>query len=135
MDDIFSINIATDSTFRIMLAGQNKGHEIYYYTPNQLQFNSQDGQLKAKISKVKLENNSNNYSNNYSYNYWQIIEQSERNLCDFDVILIRQDPPFNMNYLTSIYLLEKLQNQILILNNRVLSLKIKAKKHYFKFIN
>jgi glutathione synthase len=48
MDDIFSINIATDSTYQIMLAGQNKNHEIFYYTPNLLQYQIHDQQLKAK---------------------------------------------------------------------------------------
>jgi glutathione synthase len=109
MDDIFSINVASDSTYKIMIAGQNKGHEIFYYTPADLQYHSQSQQLKAKISKVKLEINSKNYC--------QIIEQSEKNLNDFDVILIRQDPPYNMNYLTTTYLLEKLQKKVLILNH------------------
>jgi len=72
MDDIFSINVASDSTYKIMIAGQNNGHEIYYYTPADLQYHSQSQQLKAKISKVKLEINSKNYC--------QIIEQSEKNL-------------------------------------------------------
>lgn len=109
MDDIFSINIATDSTYQIMLAGQNKNHEIYYYTPNLLQYQIHNQQLKAKISKVKIENDQKNYC--------KIIEESEKNLSDFDVILIRQDPPYNMNYLTSTYLLERLKNKVLILNN------------------
>jgi glutathione synthase len=109
MDDIFSINIATDSTYQIMLSGQNKNHEIYYYTPNLLQYQIHDQQLKAKISKVKIGNDQKNYC--------KIIEQSEKDLSDFDVILIRQDPPYNMNYLTSTYLLERLKNKVLILNN------------------
>jgi glutathione synthase len=109
MDDIFSINIATDSTYQIMLAGQNKNHEIFYYTPNLLQYQVHDQQLKAKISKVKIENDQKNYC--------KIIEESEKNLSDFDVILVRQDPPYNMNYLTSTYLLERLKNKVLILNN------------------
>jgi glutathione synthase/RimK-type ligase-like ATP-grasp enzyme len=55
MDDIFSINVVSDSTYKIMLAGQNNGHEIFYYTPADLQYQSKNQQLKAKISKVKLE--------------------------------------------------------------------------------
>ncbi len=109
MNDIFKINVNTDSTFKIMLAGQNLGYEIFYYTPDQLIFDSDQQDLKALISKVKLKNDCKNYC--------QIIEQKILSLKDFQVILVRQDPPFDMNYLTTTYLLEKISSKVLVLNS------------------
>lgn len=109
MDDIFKINVNSDSTYRLMLAGYNLGYEIFYYTPDQLFFDSATQELKALISKVKLKNNQENYC--------QIISQEIMNLEQFSVILVRQDPPFDMKYLTTTYLLEKIKNKVLILNN------------------
>lgn len=109
MDDIFKINVKTDSTYRIMMYGQNLGHEIYYYTPNQLSFNSTHQDLTAFISKVNLKDD--------QLNYCQIIEQKYDSLKNYEVILVRQDPPFDMNYITSTYLLEKISSKVLILND------------------
>lgn len=109
MDDIFKINVNSDSTYKIMLEGCNLGHEIFFYTPDQLFFDSSHQKLKALISKVKLKND--------PHNYCQIISQEIINLEQFDVILVRQDPPFDMSYLTTTYLLEKIKNKVLILND------------------
>ncbi|MFM7621214.1 MAG: glutathione synthase [Alphaproteobacteria bacterium] len=109
MDDIFKINVKTDSTYRIMLFGQELGYEIYYYTPDQLSFDSCAQDLRAFISKVKLTND--------PVNYCQIIEQKYDSLKNYQVILVRQDPPFDMNYITSTYLLEKISDKVLVLND------------------
>jgi len=108
MDDIFSINVKTDTTLLLLAEAQNRGHEIYYYTPQTLSYNVGDRKIEALISKIKLNNSSN---------FCEIIEKHYLPITDFDVVLIRQDPPFDMNYLTTTYLLEKVKNQILLINN------------------
>lgn len=109
MDDISSINIKTDSTFAILLEAQNRGHEIFYYLPSDLNFDFKAQKLSAKIRKIRLKNQEKNH--------YEILENREQDLATFDVILVRQDPPFDMNYITSTYLLEKIKDQVLILNN------------------
>jgi glutathione synthase len=109
MDEISSINIKTDSTFAILLEAQNRGHEIFYYLPSDLNLDLKSQKLSAKVRKISLKKEEKNH--------YKILEIGEKNLTDFDVILVRQDPPFDMNYITSTYLLETIKDQVLILNN------------------
>lgn len=109
MDDISSINIKTDSTFAILLEAQSRGHEIFYYLPADLNFDFSSQKLSASVRKIRLKNQEKNY--------YEILEKKEQDLAKFDVILVRQDPPFDMNYITSTYLLEKIKDQVVILNN------------------
>jgi glutathione synthase len=109
MDEISSINIKTDSTFRILLEAQNKGHEVFYYTPNQLSFDVQSGAVKAAVKKLKLQDG--------NINFFAILENKECDLTEFDVVLVRQDPPFDMNYITTTYFLEKIKDRVLVLND------------------
>ena len=108
MDDIFSINKATDTTFLILLEAQKRGHDIFYYTPSTISFDVHQQNVAASICKIELNNSSN---------FCQIIEQKNQNLTNFDVVLVRQDPPFDMNYLTTTYFLEKIKDRVLIVNN------------------
>ncbi len=109
MDEILSINIETDSTFAILLEAQNRGHEIFYYLPRDLNFDFSSQKLSATVKKILLQKQLGEHC--------RILETREENLTQFDVILVRQDPPFDMSYITSTYLLEKIKNQVLILNN------------------
>jgi glutathione synthase len=109
MDEMMSVNIDTDSTFAILLEAQNRGHEIFYYLPSDLNFDFTAKKLSAVIKKIHLKNQKGNHC--------EILETKEQDLTKFDVILVRQDPPFDMNYITSTYLLEKIKDQVLILNN------------------
>ena len=108
MDDIFSINIKTDTTFLMLQEAQSRGYEIFYYTPQSMFFNVKKQKIFAQISKIKLNNSSN---------FCEILEKKYQNLADFDVILVRQDPPFDMNYLTTTYFLEKIKDLVLIVND------------------
>jgi glutathione synthase len=108
MDDIFSINIKTDTTFLMLQEAQNRGHEIFYYTPQSMFLDVKKQKICAQISKIKLNNSSN---------FCEILEKKYQNLTDFDVILVRQDPPFDMNYLTTTYFLEKIKDLVLIVND------------------
>ena len=56
MDDIFSINIKTDTTFLMLQEAQNRGHEIFYYTPETISFDVKKQKIFAQISKIKLNN-------------------------------------------------------------------------------
>ena len=108
MDDIFSINIKTDTTLLMLQEAQIRGHEIFYYTPQSMFFDVKKQKIFAQISKIKLNNSSN---------FCEILEKKYQNLTDFDVILVRQDPPFDMNYLTTTYFLEKIKDSVLIVND------------------
>lgn len=109
MDDLMTVNYNTDSTFAILHAAQNRGHEIFYYQPSELSYNFTENKLKAPVKKVSLKREKNNHC--------QIIEQNYADLSNFDVVLLRQDPPFNMQYITTTYLLEKISDKVLVLNN------------------
>ncbi len=109
MDEMLGINIETDSTFAILLEAQNRGHEIFYYLPSSLTYDFVQKKLSALVKKIRLKNSKQNHC--------EIISSEERDLREFDVILVRQDPPFDMNYITSTYLLERVKDQVLILNN------------------
>ena len=108
MDDIFSINIKTDTTFLMLQEAQSRGYEIFYYTPQSMFFDVKKQKIFAQISKIKLNNSSH---------FCEILEKKYQNLTDFDVILVRQDPPFDMNYLTTTYFLEKIKDSVLIVND------------------
>ncbi len=108
MDDIFSINIKTDTTFLMLQEAQSRGYEIFYYTPQSMFFDVKKQKIFAQISKIKLNNSSH---------FCEILEKKYQNLTDFDVILVRQDPPFDMNYLTTTYFLEKIKDLVLIVND------------------
>ena len=108
MDDIFSINIKTDTTLLMLQEAQIRGHEIFYYTPQSMFFDVKKQKIFAQISKIKLNNSSH---------FCEILEKKYQNLTDFDVILVRQDPPFDMNYLTTTYFLEKIKDLVLIVND------------------
>lgn len=126
MDEIMSVNPNEDTTFTILLEAQNQGHEIFYYLPSELNF--VDEKLFANVKKVKLSNSNQNSQHtsaddalhrleSNSQSHCQIINSEYCDLTKFDAILVRQDPPFDMNYITSTYLLEKIKDQILILND------------------
>jgi glutathione synthase len=103
MDPIHSLNFETDSTIALIKEAQRRNFEIYYYIPAQIFLSS--GKVFAKCQTVSI--NSNEY---------KLGEVTTINLENFDVILMRQDPPFDMNYITSTYLLEKLQHPIIVNN-------------------
>jgi glutathione synthase len=109
MDEILYININKDSTFAILLALENQGCEIFYYLPKNLYFDCNNNKVKALASKISLSRQNNNHC--------QIINSEIVDLEDFDAILFRQDPPFNLDYITTSYILEKIKNRILIIND------------------
>jgi glutathione synthase len=107
INDISTLNFENDSTIAILLEAQNRGYEIFYYTSNSLTM--QGEKIFALVSKIELFTNKNNF--------FKIKFSKFENLSLFDALLIREDPPFNMNYLTCCYFLEKIKDQIFIMNN------------------
>jgi glutathione synthase len=107
MDPIERLNLAGDSTFALLLEAQERGYDIDIYTPNMLTLN--DGLLSAEAKQIK------------AYHSPDRIEELNHPrsvlLNEYDIVLMRQDPPFDMSYITATHLLETIQDKTLILNN------------------
>jgi glutathione synthase len=107
MDPIGSVNINADSTFRIALEAQARGHELFYYTPDKLAF--VEGRVVARGCAIELRRE---VGNHVSYG-----PQTEVDLADFDVVWLRQDPPFDMGYITTTHLLDMIHPKTLVVND------------------
>ncbi|WP_127561787.1 glutathione synthase [Nioella ostreopsis] len=107
MDPIGPINIDADSTFRIAEEAQTRGHELFYYTPDMLAY--QEGRVTARgwpltVRRVKGD-------------HFSIGEMQEIDLADWDVVWLRQDPPFDMGYITTTHILERVHPETLVVND------------------
>ena len=107
MDPIECVDINADSTFRLAEEAQIRGHELYVYTPNYLTFNR--GKIAAKVRSISLKRT---IGDHVSFGASEIVD-----LIDFDVIWLRQDPPFDMAYITNTHLLDLVARKTLIVNN------------------
>jgi glutathione synthase len=107
MDPIDKINITGDSTFALMLEASARTHELFYYTPDTLAF--QDGVVTAFVAPVQVRD--------VKGDHVTIGEFSRMDLSTMDVILLRQDPPFDMAYITTTHLLERLHPKTLVVND------------------
>jgi glutathione synthase len=113
MDPIMGINPATDSSFLLGLGAQERGHALFVYTPRDLFW--QDGKLMAHLSAVTLQRPGPGLKAGAHAQLAtaQTVELAE----SVDVILLRQDPPFNMGYLSTTYLLEAIREKVRIVND------------------
>ena len=107
MDPIGLVNINADSTFRIALEAQARGHELFFYTPDKLAF--VEGRVVARGFWITLRRE---LGNHVSYG-----PETEVDLGDVDVVWLRQDPPFDMGYITTTHLLEMIQPRVLVVND------------------
>ena len=107
MDPIEDVDINADSTFRLAEEAQNRGHDLYVYTPNDLTFNR--GKVAAKVRSINLKRTIGDHVN------FGAVELKE--LSEFGVIWLRQDPPFDMGYITNTHLLDLVAKETLIVNN------------------
>lgn len=107
MDPISSIDIAGDSTFAILLEAQARGHSLFYYTPPDLSM--QHGRLLARGADLTVRDE---VGDHYALNDHRVVDLSE-----IDVVLLRQDPPFDMAYITTTHLLERIHPQTLVVND------------------
>ncbi len=108
MDNIETIDYNFDTSFLIGYEAQKRNYEIFYYNPNDLII--ENGNIQATGNYLKLNLNQNNY---YKY----ISNKIKVDLKNFRYIFLRQDPPFNMNYITSTYILDLLPETTTVINN------------------
>jgi glutathione synthase len=109
MDPMESLHIEADSTFALQLEAQARGHALYHYLPRQLSLRDRRLSARARPVRVKRE-----LGNHFSYGAPENLD-----LRTMDVILMRQDPPFDMAYITATHLLEHLREDVLIVNDPV----------------
>ena len=108
MDPLETINIAGDSTFALMLSAQARGHQLYHYLAEDLTY--QDGRLYAGAHGVSVQAIAGDY---FQRGEFVILDLGK----DVDVVLMRQDPPFDLGYITAAHLLERIQPETLVVND------------------
>jgi glutathione synthase len=107
MDPIDRIKIAGDSTFALLLEAQARGHQLFYYTPDRLILLGRS--LSAEIQPLKVRDAQGEHAD--------LGPTRSTELADFDVVLLRQDPPFDLAYITTTHLLERIQPGTLVVND------------------
>ncbi len=107
MDPIGSVDIRADTTFRLMLEAERRGHALFYYHAPDLTW--EDGRLTAAGWPVEVRAEAGNH--------FTLGARESRALGAFDVVLLRQDPPFDMAYVTNTHLLEKIHPRTLVVND------------------
>jgi len=107
MDPIERINIKGDSTFAMLLEAQARGHTLGYYTPDRLaQLGSE---IVAAVETLQVRD--------VEGDYFTLSDRRRVDLTAFDVVLLRQDPPFDLAYVTSTHLLERIHPRTLVVND------------------
>src|SRR6202140_3535136 len=109
MDPIQRINIKGDSTFALLLEAQNRGHRLSYYTPDRLAL--LNGRLFATVESLAVRDQAGDH--------FTLGEPRRAELTEFDVVLLRQDPPFDLAYVTTTHLLERIVPTTLVVNDPV----------------
>jgi len=107
MDPIAAINIGGDSTFRIALEAQARGHELFYYTPDRLMY--RQGRVLARGWPLTVRREKGNH--------FTLGTEAEFDLAEMDVVWLRQDPPFDMGYITTTHLLDRIHPKTLVVND------------------
>ena len=108
MDPLDAINIAVDSTFYLMLAAQKRGHSLYHYLAEDLTY--RDGRLYAGSHEVSVKPTQGDH---FELGAFRILDLGS----DVDVVLMRQDPPFDLGYISATHLLERIQDETLVVND------------------
>jgi glutathione synthase len=107
MDPIERIRIAGDSTFALLLEAQARGHQLIYYTPDRLTLNGAEVMAQAQPLAVK----------DAQGEHATLGEMRNVNLAEVDVVLLRQDPPFDLAYVTTTHMLERIHPRTLVVND------------------
>ena len=108
MNPLEGIGIAGDSTFALMLKAQELGHRLYHYLAEDLTF--EGNRLYAGAREVQVQRIEGNH---FTFGDFSILDLGR----DVDVVLMRQDPPFDLGYITATHLLERLDGETLVVNN------------------
>ncbi len=109
MDHIARIVIRGDSTFALMLEAEKRGHSLYHYTPERLAM--RDGKVSATVEPVTVREAQGDH---FTLGAPELVD-----LSSFDVVLLRQDPPFDLAYITTTHLLERIHPETLVVNDPV----------------
>ncbi len=107
MDHISTINIGGDSTFALALEARSRGHELYHFTPDRVQLRG--GRVSAEIEALEVRD--------VKGDHFTLGEKFLADLSGLDVVLLRQDPPFDMSYITNTHLLERIHPKTLVVND------------------
>ena len=107
MDHVSGISIAGDSTFAMSLEAQARGYRLFHYTPDKLSM--RDGRIYAAVEPMVLRD--------VKGDHFELGEAERVDLSTMDVVLLRQDPPFDMAYITSTHLLERIHPKTLVVND------------------
>ncbi|MET3560393.1 glutathione synthase [Bartonella japonica] len=107
MDHISTVRIQGDTTFALALAAQERGHSLFHYTPDRLSM--RDGFVIAKLDPLTVHDKEGRH--------YELGKPFRTQLTDMDVVLLRQDPPFDLNYITTTHLLERIHPKTLVVND------------------
>jgi glutathione synthase len=107
MDPIDRIDIRGDSTFAMLLEAQKRGHELFYYTPQNIALDG--GRLIVRGETLTVEDRIGDH--------YKLSNPRKVDLGTWDVVLLRQDPPFDMAYITTTHLLERIHPRTLVVND------------------
>lgn len=107
MDPLERINFAGDSTFALMLEARARGHRLWYYTPDRLSL--EGARVLAQARRIDVFDDPSRY--------YELGEARELDLGEVDIVLLRQDPPFDLAYITSTHFLERLTSRVLVVND------------------
>ncbi len=107
MDHVSTVNIMGDTSFALSLEAQRRGHSLFHYTPDRL--SQENGRIYARVEEMQLRDEPGNH--------FSLGEPVRTELTEMDVILLRQDPPFDMNYITTTHLLERVHPKTLVVND------------------
>src|SRR3954469_24994559 len=107
MDHVSTIDIDGDSTFVLGLEAERRGYDVWHYTPPELIFRDRKVLARAQPMKLKREKGAH-----FTLGAAELVE-----LSSFDVVLLRQDPPFDMSYITTTHLLEHIHPKTLVVND------------------
>jgi len=107
MDHVSTVNITGDTTFALALEAQRRGHALYHYTPDRLTL--ANGKAFARVEEMRVRDEKGDH--------FTLGEPVRTDLSEMDVVLLRQDPPFDMNYITTTHILERIHPKTLVVND------------------
>ena len=107
MDHVSTINISGDTTFALSLEAQRRGHRLFHYTPDRLSM--RDGKVFARVEEMTVRDEQGNH--------FILGAPVRTDLSEMDVVHLRQDPPFDMNYITTTHILERIHPKTLVVND------------------
>ena len=111
MNALAQLNVVADSTLDLARAAAEAGHRLFHYEPQLMRMDIAGDATKISAHGHELIHTPN------SPNVWSYGAASSQNLADFDVILLRQDPPFDLAYITTTHMLEQLPKKVRVIND------------------